>query len=572
MGEKISINALRFRTLVENSPDIIVRYDSDCRRIFVNPAYSRETGTPAEQVLNQCTDEISVWRPSMPREEYRARLQQVMDTGVPDQILLEWLRPDGQWVSHEMYVVAEYDAGGEVIGTLAIGRDVTERKAAERQLLHQASYDVLTGLPNRRLFGNRLAEEITKAERGKHKLAVLFIDLDRFKEVNDTLGHVVGDKLLVEAAQRIQGCVRESDTVARLAGDEFVVILPDFGEARTLERVAQNVVAAMGKSFHFAEHSAFVSASVGIAVYPQHAVNAEALIGCADQAMYAAKGQGRNGFSFFTPGMLDFAQQRLQLAGDLREAQAAGQLQVYYQPIVDIKTGRTVKAEALLRWRHPLYGMVLPDRFIPIAEETGLIHEIGAWILAEAADTVRLWNAADDTGGLRQISVNVSPRQITQSNGNLEILACLQSAGVDPAAVVVEITEGLLLEDRPEVMATLGQLRAAGIQLALDDFGTGYSAMAYLKKFNIDFLKIDRSFVRDLETDPGDRAIAEAIVVMAHRLGLKVIAEGVETQGQLALLAAVGCEYVQGYLYAKPMPAEVFLRYVAAEKMDAVAV
>jgi len=444
-----------------------------------------------------------------------------------------------------------------------------ERKRLETQMQHQASYDPLTGLPNRRLLGDRLREEIAKAERGGYRVAVLFIDLDRFKEVNDTLGHVAGDGLLVEAAQRIRACVRESDTVARLAGDEFVVILPEVGEIVPQNRVAQCIVESMARSFLLGEHNVYVSASVGIAVYPQDADNAETLISCADQAMYTAKETGRNSFSFFTCGMLELAQQRLQLASDLREALGKGQLEVYYQPIIDVVSGQAVKAEALLRWQHPQHGMVSPDMFIPLAEETGAIHEIGDWVFRQAAGMALQWQTlcamGNDSPALCQISVNMSPRQFIRGNPDVAWIEHLQAIGLNPEAIVIEITEGLLLEDQSDVLNKLQRFHQSGMQLALDDFGTGYSAMAYLKKFNIDYLKIDRSFVRDLETDPGDRAIAEAIVAMAHRLGLKVIAEGVETEGQCAILTAAGCEYVQGYLHAKSMPTEVFLEYVVGQ-------
>jgi len=444
-----------------------------------------------------------------------------------------------------------------------------ERKRIEQQMYRQASYDALTGLPNRRLFSNRLREEIAKAERGAYRVALLFIDLDRFKEVNDSLGHEAGDLLIVEAAQRIRARVRESDTVARLGGDEFIVILPEVGDIFPQDRVAQDLVEAMERPFRLGKHDVFVSASIGIAGYPQDADNAETLIGCADQAMYAAKDMGRNGFSFFTRSMQEQAQQRLQVAAELRGALGKGQLEVYYQPIIEVASGRVVKAEALLRWRHPELGMVSPDKFIPIAEETGLIQEIGAWVFGEAANTAKRWNALCKSGDIRQVSVNMSPRQFVRGNPDTVCIEYLQAIDLNPKAMVIEITEGLLLDDQAEVMNKLRRFHEAGIQLALDDFGTGYSAMGYLKKFNIDYLKIDRSFIRDIESDPGDRTITEAIVVMAHRLGLKVIAEGVETEGQRELLAAVRCEYVQGYLYARPMPLEAFLDYAAGNAVSA---
>ncbi|AEF98514.1 diguanylate cyclase/phosphodiesterase with PAS/PAC and GAF sensor(s) [Methylomonas methanica MC09] len=434
-----------------------------------------------------------------------------------------------------------------------------ERKRIEEQMQHQASYDILTGLPNRRMFRDRLNEEIGKAKRCGESLALLFIDLDRFKEVNDSLGHEIGDLLLVETAQRIRARIRETDTVARLGGDEFIVILPRVDDMSHLGRIAQNIVDDMNKPFSLDIHTVYVSTSIGIAAYPFDTVNADGLIGCADQAMYAVKEHGRNGFGFFTPAMQQQAQTRLLLANDLRDALVKGQLQVHYQPIVDVASGEIVKAEALLRWLHPQRGWVPPDQFISIAEENGLIHDIGDWVFRQAVGTARLWNA--DARVARQISVNLSPRQFIKGDFYASWLAYLEQSGVAPEHIVIEITEGLLLDDRPDILQTINRLGNLGMQVALDDFGTGYSAMGYLKKFPIDYLKIDRSFVRDLESDSNDRAIAEAIVVMAHKLGLKTIAEGVETVGQRDLLASVGCEFVQGYLYAKPMPERELLAF-----------
>lgn len=575
MLAEIAENERRFRSWVENSQDIIMRYDRDCRCRFVNPAFSRENGLVTAQVLNKRVGDAPAWCFSMPRDEYLNRLQQVMDTGLPDHIPLDWQRQDGQWVHHEMYVVAETGANGQIIGALVIGRDVTQRKNAELKLHRQARYDALTGLPNRNLFGEQLRGAIVSAERDGHGMAVLFVDLDRFKEVNDTLGHAAGDRLLADAAQRLLSCMRECDTVARLAGDEFVVLLSGDGLLPPAESVAQRIIDAMATPFPLGEQSANISASVGIALYPVDADSAETLIGCADQAMYAAKQSGRNGFSFFTVDMLERARHRALLRQELRSALAKGQLAVYYQPIVDVFTGRVAKAEALLRWRHPELGMVPPDQFIPIAEENDLIHEIGEWVLSEAADTARRWNALGGQLGLRQISVNMSPRQFTHGNRCKRVIENMLACTPNPAHIVIEITEGLLLDDSSVVREMLKQLRNGGFEISLDDFGTGYSAMSYLKKFNLDYLKIDRSFVCDLETNSDARAIAEAIVAMAHRLGIQVVAEGVETQGQFDLLAAAGCEYVQGYLYARPMPTDAFFAFVAPhqamEEADAIA-
>jgi diguanylate cyclase (GGDEF)-like protein len=445
-----------------------------------------------------------------------------------------------------------------------------ERKRLEQQIYSQACYDPLTHLPNRRLFGNRLHEEIVKAERGAYGLAVLFIDLDHFKEINDTWGHEAGDGVLVEAAQRIQACVRESDTVARLGGDEFVIILPEVGNTRPFERVAQNIVSVMGRPFYYAAHDATVSASIGIAIYPVDATHPEALIHCADMAMYAAKETGGNTYSIFSRGLSESERRRLQLSNDLRDALGKGQFEVYYQPIFDVCSGRIVKAEALLRWHHPELGAVPLDQFIPIAEETDTILEIGDWVFREAVDTAKRWKALTQQPGPKQISVNMSARQFTSDRGGSRAIEYLQAAGLDPAHIAIEITEGLLLNHFPRLAGRLESLHALGIEISLDDFGSGISALSNLKKANIDYLKIDRSVIQGLETDPDQRAMVEAMVVMAQRLGLKVIAEGVETVGQGALLAAVGCELQQGYLYSHPLPADAFLAFVKRPKVLAV--
>lgn len=565
MQEEIATRERRFRTLVENSPDIIARYDRDFRRVFVNPAYAHETGTPIERALQRPVEDDTIWRPHMSCEEYQARLRHVMLTGKPDHVLLEWHRDDGRLVSHEMYIVAEYDGNGQVEGTLAIGRDMTERLAVERLLQRQASYDALTGLLNRRMFGERLREEIAHAERTGTAIGVLFIDLDRFKEVNDTLGHEVGDLLLVDAARRLTHCVRESDIVARLGGDEFIVVVPNAVEAKHLARIAGEIIQRMEQPFHVDGNTCYISASIGITRFPEDATQQETLLSCADQAMYAAKEQGRNGFSFFTREMQMQSQNRLHLANDLREALANNQLQVWFQPIAEVATGEVVKAEALLRWVHPDRGMVSPAQFVPIAEENGCIHDIGNWVFQRSALMAKKWSDLFPSvgGDAPSISVNLSPRQFTRGDFSDHWAAYINEIGLQTESIVVEITEGLLLSDASDILGKLENLRAAGMQVALDDFGTGYSAMAYLKKFPIDYLKIDRSFVRDIDADANDRAIAEAIVAMAHKLGIKVVAEGVETEAQRDILASVGCEYLQGYLYAKPMPEDEFLAYVS---------
>ena len=383
----------------------------------------------------------------------------------------------------------------------------------------------------------------------------MFIDLDRFKQVNDLLGHDAGDLLLKEAAQRIIACVRGSDTVARLGGDEFTVILTTLGHRDHVEHLAQKLLDTLGKPFKLNAESAYVSGSICVAIFPDDGATAEDLIRNADQAMYTAKHAGKNQFSYFTRSMDESAHLRLRLTSELRNALSRGQLEVHYQPVIDFRTGEIAKAEALLRWRHPHMGTVEPSRFIPLAEESGMITEIGNWVFREAAKCSRRWS--EDMAAPFQIAVNKSPLQFMSHSGE-SWLAYLERMKLPGAAISVEITESMLLHAADNVAATLLRYRDAGIQVAIDDFGTGYSSMSYLKKFDIDYLKIDQSFVRDITTDPTNQAISESIIAMAHKLGLKVIAEGVETTEQRDLLSAVGCDYGQGYLFSQAVPADEF--------------
>jgi len=443
-----------------------------------------------------------------------------------------------------------------VIGTYL---DISARKEAEDTIQRQANFDPLTQLPNRRLFLDRLAQEVAKSRRANLPLALLLIDLDEFKEVNDTLGHDVGDILLQDAARRICSCVRDADTVARLGGDEFTVLLTELPDRMThIEDIAQKIIARLAEPYQLGNEMAYVSASIGITLFPQDAGDIDTLMKHADQAMYAAKKQGRNRFCYFTASLQEAAQARLKLSRELREAVAGKQFTAHFQPIVELSSGRIHKAEALLRWQHPTRGLVDPMSFIPLAEETGLINAIGEWVFSESAQRAKTW--CDKFGADFQVSINMSPVQF-RAAGRMQTeawLSHLQDIGLSGANLIFEITESLLLNVHAEVTDLLFRFRDAGIQIAIDDFGTGYSSLSYLKQFPIDYLKIDRSFVRDIETDPNDMALSRAIIVMAHELGLKVIAEGVETEGQRNLLSAAGCDYAQGNLYAEPLPAAAF--------------
>lgn len=451
-------------------------------------------------------------------------------------------------------------------GTLIYFQSIMKSKA---QLWKQANFDTLTGLPNRDMSQDRLAQEIKNSNRSGLPLALLLIDLDRFKEVNDTLGHDMGDVLLQEAALRIVDCVRSSDTVSRLGGDEFTVALTQLGDASHVDDIARKIVARLAEPFRLRGEGTHVSASIGISLYPNDASDIDELMKNADQAMYAAKSKGRNCFCFFTASLQETAQKRLRMTNDLRSALAENQFRVYFQPIVELSNGRVNKAEALLRWIHPLHGMISPLEFIPLAEETRLIIDIGRWVQNQSATWCKHWNDANPEGF--QVSINKSPVEFMDEGSSSSIATFLDDLrGKDLSGInfVFEITEGLLLNTDAIVTSNLIALRDAGIQVAIDDFGTGYSSLSYLKKLDIDYLKIDQSFVQNLEPDSDDMVLCEAIIIMAHKLGLKVIAEGVESEQQRDLLIRANCDFAQGYLYSRPIPPEEFELWLKNRNMD----
>lgn len=471
---------------------------------------------------------------------------------------------DWKWTLSRGMVIS-VDAAGKPLRMIGTHTDISERKNVEAQIFRLAHYDQLTGLPNRILFLDRFEQEIKKTRRNGSLIALMFLDLDRFKEVNDTLGHDMGDQLLKEAATRLASCVRAYDTVARMGGDEFTVILNNLDNQIVTERIAQNILDKLSEPFYLGGEVVYITTSIGISVYPLDGQEIDILLKNADQAMYAAKELGRNRYHYFTSSMQDEALVRMHLSSDLRGAVAANQFHLYYQPIVDLRTKEVNKAEALIRWQHPTRGLVSPAEFIPIAEDTGIIIEIGDWVFNEAVNQVTKWLKYNPEF---QISINRSPVQFRSThNHNMHWVNHLTARDLPGDCICIEITEGLLLDARDAVTHQLDSYADAGIQVAIDDFGTGYSSLAYLRKFTIDYVKIDKSFTNNIKPGSSDLVLCEAIIVMAHKLGKKVVAEGIETQEQMDLLMQAGCDFGQGYLFSRPVPAEAFERYVWADSI-----
>jgi len=472
---------------------------------------------------------------------------------------------DTRWLL--VNAVGVFDEYGTLIGRRGTGRDVTDRKTAEARISYLATRDPLTELPNRVLFNDRLEQGIVAARRSGQSLAVLFIDLDRFKYINDSLGHQVGDVLLKEVSQRMLSCVRKGDTLSRLGGDEFVVTLDGLEHAEDAGQVAAKIIKALARPFEIAGHTLTTSCSIGISIFPHDAEDDRTLMKNADTAMYHAKEKGRNNYQFFSPEMNVRAVERHNLETALRIAIDRQEFVLYFQPQVDIRSGRVVGMEALLRWEHPERGLLLPSTFISVAEESGLIDPIGQWVLRTACQRAKAWQDAGYAPV--KIAVNISPRQLNRPRDFSRALSrMLSSTGLDPRYLELEMTESLLLHNADENIAVLRKLGQDGVRIAVDDFGTGYSSLSYLRQLPIDALKIDRSFVRDIETDPEDAAIIHAVVAMGHSLDLQVTAEGVETRGQLEALARLGCDEYQGYLFSHPLPeAEVAVRFLAPRRL-----
>jgi len=538
-------------TVFDNSAEAIIVTDAHSNILSVNNSFTKMTGYTAEEVVGKNPRILSA-------KVHDSEFYKLMWTAVDNTGLWQgeiWnRRKNGEVYPTWLTISAVRDAKGKITNYVGISQDITSRKETEERLNHLANHDALTGLPNRTLFSDRLNNALARGKRYGQNLAILFLDLDRFKVINDTLGHDVGDLLLQNLALRLSQSLRGADTVARWGGDEFIVLLGEIHTSQDAAAAARRILNLFSDPFILGGQEIFVTASIGISIYPKDGDDAQMLLSNADTAMYRAKEQGKNNYQFYTAEMNATALERLRLESDLRRALERGEFLLYYQPKINISSGQIVGVEALIRWNHPVRGMVPPQDFIPLAEETGLIVPIGEWVLKTACRQNFDWH----TSGISSIrvAVNVSTQQFRKENLTETIDRILRETNLENCLLELEITESVMMEDMERAIIVMSELSDRGIHFSIDDFGTGYSSLVYLKRFPINILKIDRSLVRHIPANPDDTAIASAIISLGKSLKLKVVAEGVETQEQLSFFRNQECDEVQGYLFSHPLPAK----------------
>ena len=540
----------RYRSLFYHNPDAVFSLDPRGRCLAANPACEAITGYTSDEILSRPLSAFIV------KEDIKTTLRHFARSvrGEAQTFEVSVVRKSGRRARLSVTTVPIM-VGGQIVGIYGIAKDETERRALEEQLAHQAFHDSLTHLPNRMLFLDRLQHAISRTERSQSLLAVLFLDLDNFKVINDSLGHEVGDQLLMNVAERLRGSMRTGDTAARLGGDEFILLLEQIHSVHEAEIVAQRVHDVLKEPFFVGEREVFVTPSIGIAVSTSPDDRPDDLLRNADVAMYRAKRNGRGCYEIFDPLMHTHVMQRLELEHQLRQAIERREFLVYYQPKLDLKSGRIVEMEALVRWQHPELGLVSPAEFIPLAEETGLVIPIGRWVLHEACSQMQDWRLRFRGHAPERVSVNLSAVQLRMTSLVDDIAATLQETGLDPSCLCLEITESAVMDNADLAMTTLASLKQLGIELAIDDFGTGYSSLSYLKRFTVDVLKIDQTFVEEIDRDEENSVIVGVTIRLAHALGMKVVAEGVETKAQIDRLKELGCDLAQGYFVARPLPA-----------------
>jgi diguanylate cyclase (GGDEF)-like protein/PAS domain S-box-containing protein len=558
MEETLQASEQSLRAIVNSIPDLAWLKDTESRFILVNEAFGAAAGKKPEELTGK-TD-FEAW-PDDLAEKYRADDREVVGMRKRKRVEEPLALPDGSRTWIETIKTPFFNKEGEVIGTAGIARDTTERRRMEEEIRHMALHDVLTGLPNRRLLMNIITVSVAEARRHRNKLAILFLDLDRFKDINDTLGHEAGDQLLKTVAERLKETVRESDTVARIGGDEFNILLTDLTRVEDACATIRKVIDCFQVPFQIVGHELHVTTSIGISIYPDDSTEIDTLFRYADIALYHAKELGKNTYEFYNPTINIRSVEKMRMESFLRQTLKRGELVVHYQALVDIKTQRIVCAEALVRWRHPEKGLLPPKRFIPMAEESGFITAIDEWVLRNVCAQTRAWLDA----GLPPfcVTVNLSAREFQNPELVRIIAGILAETELPPEFLDIEITESTAMHDIERAIARLDQLAAMGVGISIDDFGTGYSSLSYLKRMPVQKIKIDRSFVKDIAIDSDDRAIIRAVTAMAHNMKMRVVAEGVETADQLSFLHEADCDEAQGYLFSRPLPAEKFKELLA---------
>ncbi|MCS7463169.1 EAL domain-containing protein [Paenibacillus doosanensis] len=558
MEEDIRKREEMYRLITENSSDLISIIDAEGRFLYVSPSHHSLLGYELSDFERRYMYE---WIHEEDRETFHKAVQEQRITG-KSSLLLEFRIHTKHNDDYDMEtrINPVIDPSGTVSSLILVMRNITERKSSERKIRHLAYHDTLTDLPNRRLFMDRLRKEIHQAKQLRLQLAIMFLDLDRFKNINDSLGHEAGDLILIEAAQRISQCIRSNDMVARLGGDEFIVLLTNISSSEEVESISRRIQTSLQEPIGFNGKSFHISCSMGIAIFPADGREPKELMKRADMALYAVKDSGRNGISFFRVDMEERSLERILLENELKKAIQQEQFHIDYQPKLDLATGELIGMEALVRWNHPELGRIPPNKFIPIAEETGLILPLGEWVLRRGCEQNKKWQ---DQGYLPlKLSVNLSVRQFYQSDLLVKIKEILQQTGLEPQWLELEVTESVF-SDMDNAAAILQKIRDLGIHTSIDDFGTGYSSFGYIQRLPIDTLKIDASFIRDIHQNKESHAIVKAILTIAQTLGLNVIAEGVENEEQLAVLSEDGCDQGQGFLFSKPLSGHDFEKYLS---------
>ena len=568
--EALYVEQQRSRAVLEAIGEAVLVMDLNGCISYLNPSAERLTGWGNEQACGHPLLDIATILDCESRESAWSDMQNAIrkDKRTPSEVGLLFVGRDGHETMIEMSVAPVHERHGVLSGAVIVLHDATQTEASHNsKMTHLANHDFLTELPNRLLLNDRIEQTITRATRFGTAFAVLFLDLDNFKHINDSLGHALGDKLLQEIAQRLTACVRSSDTVSRLGGDEFIIVIPDERHLESIAISAEKLLQKISTSFVLDGHHLHITASIGISIFPQDGTNVETLVKNADMAMYSAKRAGRSTYRFFDLDMNRRAVDRQQMEAHLRQAILKEEFELHYQPRIDLETRMVVGAEALLRWRHAEHGLIMPDRFVDVAEDCGLITTIGYWVLREACQQAKVWTDAGLQPG--SIAVNVSATEFRSDGFFDRVQKTLETTRIDPNLVGLELTETVLMSDADSSKALLGKLKQLGVKLIVDDFGTGYSSLSYLRQFPVDVLKIDQSFVRELKAESDNGIIVTAVVGMGRSLRLRIVAEGVETEEQCRFLRSRLCDEGQGYYFSRPLPPEQFKQFLERSMLSA---